>query len=217
MRGAAEVRDGLLEEARAAGRPLAAFWEPAAPLVVLGRAGDAERECDLARCRARGVPVVKRRGGGGTVVLASGMLVLTMAGAAGSVVRPRRAFDRINAWVAGVVRAAGGPELAPRGTSDLCVGDRKVLGSSLAFAGGHALYQAALLVDPDLDLVAALLRHPPREPGYRRGRSHGDFLTSLARAGFAARPADLAQTFERRFAADPPLPLDPSPSGDPPR
>ncbi|MDO9172389.1 MAG: lipoate--protein ligase family protein, partial [bacterium] len=33
-----------------------------------------------------------------------------------------------------------------------------------------------LLFDPDLDLMERLLPHPPREPGYRRGRPHRAFL-----------------------------------------
>jgi lipoate-protein ligase A len=41
------------------------------------------------------------------------------------------------------------------------------------------LYSATLLVDPDLDLVERYLAHPPREPEYRRGRPHRDFMGRL--------------------------------------
>jgi lipoate-protein ligase A len=34
-------------------------------------------------------------------------------------------------------------------------------------------------VDLDQELVSRVLRHPTKEPDYRHGRSHGEFLTSL--------------------------------------
>ena len=41
------------------------------------------------------------------------------------------------------------------------------------------LYHGTLLLSMDLELVEQLLPHPPREPPYRRGRSHADFLANL--------------------------------------
>ena len=41
------------------------------------------------------------------------------------------------------------------------------------------LYHGTLLDSFDLDAVGRLLRHPPREPGYRAGRPHGEFLANL--------------------------------------
>ncbi len=207
------VHDGLLERAIETGRSQGIFWEPAEPTVVLGRADRVERACREDVCRALGIPVVKRRGGGGTVLLAGGMLVLTMSGEAGLVARPRGSFERVNGWIADGLVAAGGPRLVMRGISDLCLGERKLLGSSLAFARGHVLYQGVLLVDSDLELVSRTLRHPEREPDYRRGRSHADFLTTLAREGFAASAAALARHFQARFGAEPPLPVDSSRDG----
>jgi lipoate-protein ligase A len=204
-----DVGDGLLDDAREAGRPLAVFREPRRPVVVLGRSNTAERECRVDACRSRGVPVVQRRGGGGTVLLSRGMLVLTLAGGAGGAVRPRRAFERINAWIAEGLAAAGAPALEPRGVSDLCVGDRKVLGCSLAFSRGHLLYQGVLLVDADPAEIGELLRHPSREPEYRAGRGHRAFLTTLRESGFGGSALELALAFEDRFRAAAPLPLDP--------
>ena len=182
---APEIHDSLLDRARTAGAARALVWEPSEPVVVLGRSNEAERECDLDACRALDVPVVGRRGGGGTVVLLPGMVVVTLAGPSGASLDARALFGRVNAHLAAVLAGLGVEGLRPAGISDLCLGERKVLGCSLAFRRGWALYQGSLLVDCDLEPIARCLRHPSREPAYRAGRSHADFLTTLARAGFA--------------------------------
>jgi len=41
------------------------------------------------------------------------------------------------------------------------------------------LYHGTLLDAFDLDLISRVLRHPPREPGYRDGRPHATFLANL--------------------------------------
>jgi lipoate-protein ligase A len=62
----------------------------------------------------------------------------------------------------------------------------------------HAvLYHGTLLDSFDLPLVAQVLRHPPREPGYRAGRGHGDFLANLE----MGRPA-LEATVRAAFGAE---------------
>jgi len=180
-----EIHDSLLERARDAGAARALIWEPREPVVVLGRSNEAARECDLDACRASGVPVVGRRGGGGTVVLLPGMVVVTLAGPSGASLDARALFGRVNAHLAAVLAGLGVAGLQPAGISDLCLEGRKVLGCSLAFRRGWALYQGSLLVDCDLEPISRCLRHPSREPAYRAGRSHGDFLTTLARSGFA--------------------------------
>jgi lipoate-protein ligase A len=43
----------------------------------------------------------------------------------------------------------------------------------------HALYLASVLVTPDLEEIGRYLPHPSKEPDYRGGRHHGDFLVGL--------------------------------------
>jgi lipoate-protein ligase A len=61
------------------------------------------------------------------------------------------------------------------------------------------LYHGTLLYEFDLGLIETCLRMPPRVPDYRRGRTHGDFVTnvplarqSLVDAVDAAWPAQSA-------------------------
>jgi lipoate-protein ligase A len=65
--------EALLDEAEARG-PEAEYlrvWESRAPLVVLGRSSKAE-EVNLAACRERGMPVLRRSSGGAAIVAGPG-------------------------------------------------------------------------------------------------------------------------------------------------
>ncbi|MFO7274925.1 MAG: hypothetical protein DIU55_008660 [Bacillota bacterium] len=163
--------------------PFIWLWEPERTEAVLG-AGTPETDVDLARCAADGVPVYRRRGGGGAVVLAPGCLVITAAYEASRRRFPTQWIGPIAEAVARALRGLGLRDAQVRGMGDVALGDRKVLGSSLYANREVALYQGSLLVDPDLSLLARYLPHPSREPDYRRGRSHAEFLTSLVREGY---------------------------------
>jgi len=151
--------------------------------VVLGRGNRPERELNLDACRADGVPVLRRRGGGGAVVLGPGCVVVSLVR---RVDRPTALGEHMGFAVGAIadgVARLGGPRLIPRGHGDLCVGERKVLGSSAFRRRDVFFYQGSLLVAFDLGLVERYLCHPSREPEYRQGRPHRAFLTTLAEEG----------------------------------
>jgi len=180
--------------------PFIWLWEPERTEAVLG-AGTPEADVDLALCAARGVPVYRRRGGGGAVVLTRGCLVITAAYEASRRQFPTQWIGPIAEAVARALRGLGLGGAQVRAMGDVAIGDLKVLGSSLYANREVALYQGSLLVDPDLDEIARYLPHPSREPDYRRGRSHAEFMTSLVRAGYhggmAALRASLVAELER--------------------
>jgi lipoate-protein ligase A len=154
-------------------------------VVVVSRSRDAAREVFLERCVADRVPVVRRPSGGGAVVLAPGVIAASVVAASGDrPVFPDAWFRHFGGALAGALAGVGVPGLAMHGVSDLCLGDRKVAGSSLRLAGGRVLYQVSLLVDLDLALLDRYLPMPARQPDYRRGRAHREFVTTLAAAGF---------------------------------
>ena len=163
--------------------PALRVWQPAQVAVVLGRSNRPERELHLDACRADGVPVLRRLGGGGTVVLGPGCVVVSLVRrvARPTALREHMGFA-VDAVAAGV-GSLGGPRLVPRGHGDLCVGERKVLGSSAFRRRDVFFYQGSLLVAFDVGLAERYLRHPSREPEYRRGRPHRAFLTTLAGEG----------------------------------
>ncbi|HWI64085.1 MAG TPA: hypothetical protein VNT75_19785 [Symbiobacteriaceae bacterium] len=178
--------------------PFIWLWEPAALECVLG-AGTPAEDVDLALCAASGVPVYRRKGGGGAVILGPGDLVIT---AAYDATQKQFASQWINPIAEAIVRAVAGLGVQGahvRGLGDVAIEERKILGSSLYANRRVALYQGSLLVDPDLSLIPSYLPHPSKEPDYRRGRDHLNFVTSLAREGYAGGMAPLVAALDREL------------------
>ena len=186
-----ECSGDLLWRAEADGEELE-VWEPRQTEVVLGRCSRLAEEVREEEVAADGVPVSRRRGGGCAVVVGPGVLIFSYRRRGR---RPLRPVD----WSAGASRvlASALERLGVRGLvwregGDLSLGDRKVLGSCVYLGAELMVYGASLLVNPDLSLLDRYLRHPPREPEYRRGRSHRDFVTSLWEQGYRFSTRELA-------------------------
>lgn len=149
--------------------------------VVLGSANDADLEVNLQSCAEKGVPVLRRYGGGGTVVLYPGCVVVSIGCWVKDQFNNSKYFKGINQ---ALIMALGKQwpimrDLGQAGISDIVFGEKKVAGTSLFRSRNYLLYQASILVDLDIDLVSQLLRHPTKEPDYRQGRAHSEFLAGL--------------------------------------
>ena len=158
-------------------------------VVVVSRSRDAAREVYLDRCAADRIAVVRRPSGGGAVVLGPGAI-------AGSVVAartdrsafPETWFRHFGGALIESLAGLGVAGVTVQGVSDLCLGDRKIAGSSLRLAGDRVVYQVSLLVDLEVALLGRYLPAPARQPAYRRGRPHREFVTTLCAQGFDVTP-----------------------------
>jgi lipoate-protein ligase A len=168
-------------------------------MVVLGAGRKAEEDVEEEAAATDGVPLLRRRGGGGTVVLSPGQAVLALVTEVSSPFHNREYFRAVNHWVREALAEMGVPvELVQdRGISDLTIGERKILGTSLYRRRRVLFYQGSLLVDNDLALFDRYLRFPSRVPDYRRGRGHGEFCTTLAREGYAVPLSRVMESLER--------------------
>ncbi len=157
------------------------IWEPLSPLVVVGRSSSIAAEVDIAACEADGVPVFRRCSGGAAIVAAPGCLMYAVVLSYER--RPDlRLIDRAHRFVLETVASAlrqHVPGLRHAGTSDLAVGDRKVSGNSMRCCRRHLLYHGTLLYAMQLDLADRYLRLPSRQPDYRAGRGHKEFIANL--------------------------------------
>ena len=176
-------------EAGAAGETLL-FWEPRQTFVVVGYANKTATEVNLAACAARGVPVLRRSSGGGTVVQMAGGLnySLILRITAGG---PTRNITTTNQFIMEKNRAAietlaakfaiknSQLKISVRGHTDLCLGDLKFAGNSQRRRKNFLLFHGTLLLNCDLKLISELLLMPSLQPDYRSSRSHEEFVTNL--------------------------------------
>ncbi len=87
--------------------------------------------------------------------------------------------------------------LSQNGISDIVAGDKKIAGTSLFRSRNYLLYQASVLINLDLELVKKCLAHPTKEPSYRQGRKHEDFLAGLdSICGSACQPEKAKEVIE---------------------
>ncbi len=156
-------------------------WEAPAPLVVLGRSSRLEQEVDSHECRRQGVPILRRSSGGSAVLAGPGCLMYAVV--LSYVVRPHlRLIDQAHTFVLDHVVSALQPwvqGIARQGTSDLVLGDRKFSGNSLRCKRTHLLYHGTILYDFSLEQIGQCLGSPARQPEYRAGRDHDDFVVNL--------------------------------------
>lgn len=178
--------EALHLEATAAAMPTTVVrtWMARHPAVVLGSSSRLTEEIDADACRAAGVTVLRRPSGGLSVVLGPGCLMWTVVTPwAGPTPAIAAIHDAVLDPLCAALRADG-MDVVRCGSSDLALrvenSLRKISGNALRVSRGVVLYHGTLLDAFDLDLIGRVLRHPPREPGYRDGRTHADFLANLA-------------------------------------
>jgi lipoate-protein ligase A len=150
-----------------------------------------------AQAEADGLPVFRRRGGGGTVVLSPGQLVLALVTEVAFAFQNLAYFRTINNWFRLALRPLGVSGIEDRGISDLAIAEKKILGTSLYRRRKILFYQASLLVDNDCSIFDRYLRFPARVPDYRKGRSHLEFCTSLRLQGYRLSVAEVSESLEQ--------------------
>jgi len=179
-------------------------WIPEETTVVLGRSNDPEKECHLEACENQGVEVLKRAGGGGTVVLHGGCVVVSFGAWMQHHFKNDVYFSLINQSIASTLEAElGSLKIVERGISDLAIGDKKIAGTSLFRSKGYLLYQASILVDSRIHIIEKLLKHPTKEPDYRGGKSHRNFVAGLSEFVPGIEPEEvekiLSKNLEKRL------------------
>jgi lipoate-protein ligase A len=177
------------------------FWEPHQHFVVVGYSNHVEREVNVAACRERGIPILRRCTGGGTVLQGPGCLnyslllrldsnqaMETVTGTNRFVMERNRAAleavlvrssRREEALSSNIQHPTSNIQLSVRGDTDLAIDGRKFSGNAQRRKRGAVLFHGTFLLDFDLALVHQLLPMPSKEPDYRRSRGHTDFLKNL--------------------------------------
>ena len=139
-------------------------------------------EVNLEACRSDGVPVIRRSSGGGAVVLGSGCLAFSLAlpltdaqRALGVAALTRTLMIRMTLALSPVT-----PGVIACGTSDLAAADRKFSGNAQRWLSKSFLHHGTILYRFDLARIGRYLRQPSRQPDYRSGRGHDEFVRNVA-------------------------------------
>lgn len=165
-------------------------WRTESLTVVVGRGVEIAREVNLEACAKRCVPVLRRLSGGRSVVIGPGTLQYALA-LAHDGNSATASISAAKAFCNGLLLdALAIPRLRSHASGDLVLEDRKVAGLALKRTREATLVHGTILLECDLTMLGELLLHPSREPEYRRGRAHAEFLRNLG-------PIDAA-TLERR-------------------
>lgn len=160
------------------------IWHPDRTYIVLGRSNKAEIDLNLDLVLKDNITVLQRPSGGETVVLTPKTIIFSITINAGNSETPKSLFKRINQLLIEEFEKSGVVGIHSRGISDLSIGEKKIMGSSMYLKENLFFYHAVLNISEHADIIAAYLKHPKREPEYRKGRSHTDFITSLKEKGY---------------------------------
>ena len=167
-------------------------WQPAETVIVLGQSNTPEKSLVIDNVVSDGIPVTKRPTGGEAVILTPRMAVITVAREFADMVRSKDFFMEVNRMILDMLAELGVKNYGTRGISDITIGNRKILGSSMHRRENRLVYHAVLNLAEDPSIFERYLTHPSREPDYRLSRPHGEFVTSLEEEGYNIHFQDIA-------------------------
>ena len=183
--------EALLDAAEAgAGDEVLRFWEPREHFVVVGYANKVAAEVNVAACETRGIPILRRCSGGGTVVQGPGCLNYTLVlkitedGPLHSITSANRfIMERNRTAIESLFRTFNLQpstfNLSISGHTDLAIDSLKFSGNSQRRRKRFLLFHGTFLLNFDLSLISELLSMPSKQPDYREHRAHTEFLTNL--------------------------------------
>ncbi len=163
-------------------------WQPDRCLIVLGQSNSISTSLCTEAVAADGIMVTKRPSGGEAVILTPATIAYTIAKRFPVMVPFREFFSLVNSSVIEGLRSLGVDGLGMKGISDITIGNLKIAGSSMRKINDMLIYHAVLNLAEEPATMERYLRHPVREPDYRTGRSHHQFVTSLLAEGYRLNP-----------------------------
>jgi len=159
-------------------------WIPDKSYLVLGASNKAEDALVLEKAKKDNITVLKRPSGGQTVMLTPNNLIISVVFFQLDNLQPKVVFNQINSLIIESLERAGVKNLAMRGISDIAIDGKKILGSSIYRSKEALLYHAVLNFGEPASTFEKYLKYPSKEPDYRVGRKHSDFVTSLIEKGY---------------------------------
>ncbi|MDF1666728.1 MAG: lipoate--protein ligase family protein, partial [Planctomycetota bacterium] len=143
-----------------------------------GISGKVGEEIKLEECRSQSIPILRRRSGGGTVLIGPGCLNYSLILSFENWPHYR---DLTHSY-RGILNRIGrtlGDECQLAGPSDLIFDSFKFSGNAQRRLKNAFIHHGTLLYDFDLEKVSQFLKEPPKQPAYRQRRPHSAFIKNL--------------------------------------
>ncbi len=160
------------------------IWRPDSVYIVLGRSNDLHTSVYTREVINDNIKVVKRMSGGESVLISPNMAVFSLKIKLQKLENPNKIFQTINQSLISSLKLIGINDLHSKGISDISIGNKKIMGSSMYLNNKEFFYHAVLNINEDIGLISKYLKHPKKEPTYREKRNHEDFVTSLRKEGY---------------------------------
>lgn len=154
-------------------------WIPDKTYVILGASNSSETSVNAEKANVDSISILKRSSGGQAVVLTAKMIVFSVLRINPIHVEPKIFFQSFNLKLIEMFESIGISDVEQRGISDLAIRGKKIMGSAIYRKRDKFFYHAVLNVSEEPNIIADYLLHPSKEPDYREGRSHLNFITSL--------------------------------------
>jgi len=182
------------------------IWVPDKKYVVLGASNMPDESLCVENVLKDNVVVMKRPSGGQAVVLTPNNLTISVAVTGEKIVQPKAVFLSVNLLIISVLETEGITGLSLMGISDIAISGKKILGSAIYRNKDKLIYHAVMNIGEPAATFEKYLKHPSKEPDYRLGRKHIDFVTSLKDNGYSGSYRSmvhkLSQCFNRNFVRE---------------
>ena len=175
------------------------IWVPDKTYVVLGASNNVNEALNIENIKADEIDVLKRPSGGQSVVLSPNNIILSILYIEKEKISPKVIFDKINELIIETLEELGIEKLCQKGISDIAIGEKKILGSSIYRKKEKLFYHAVLNIAENSETFEKYLKHPSKEPEYRQGRKHKDFVTSINECGYNFSCEEIKFKIEEKF------------------
>lgn len=179
------------------------IWIPDKVYVVLGASNHPTQALNMDNVIKDKITVLKRPSGGQTVILTPNNIIIAAVFFDKNTSHPKDVFHHINELIISSIEKAGIHNLSMMGISDIAISGKKILGSAIYRSKDALLYHAVLNLGEPSTTFERYLKYPSKEPDYRHGRSHSEFVTSLKEKGYTKSYHHLENvlslSFERSF------------------
>jgi len=171
--------DDLIKSAKITKLPKIHCYPFNETVIVAGRGSHISQEIYMESVKQDHIPVLRRKGGGCSVLLDPGNLIISIAFPAPGFLNINYHFNKCISWLMKGLKKSGLKNIYKDGISDIVLENKKIGGTCFQREKDFAYFSASILVSPDLDLMDKYLQMPLRQPEYRKGRGHSEFLTTI--------------------------------------